>query len=551
LALVGSAFCYADTAGIGTTTSNFLKIQVPASAAGMGQAYSAIGDDEGATSFNPAGIANAIQSELSASDIAWFQDISIAHVGGVFPTSHFALSGYLTWLGVTSLDLTQRGSASSANPLGYTQAGTFAPYDLAFGFGMARPWLKPNLNFGLQLDGVMESLSTDSGFGLGLDAGVQYTDLVPNLDAGLNVQHLGIPLQMGSFALSQPTAFNGGLVYGLLDRQLNLALEVSQPLDQGFQFSLGGEGWLYDLLALRAGYVLGSVSQWTAGMGVRWRYLKLDYAYVPYTDLGGTQRVTVSYLWGGPASGAKISETGGRGPEADKDKDRFLIQPKIPGENKLRYWKVEVADAEGKVVKTFVGKGTSLQTVAWDGKDDKGLPVQPGAYEVRAKGLYRKGIVSQPTPESLVVLAPTPTAAPVLTAVPSPVPRFIHFTLAADTQFETGKANLKSSSYFEIDKVVAEIKKYRQAGTWVEVIGYTDDRPIRSPQFKDNQELSEARAQAVVQALKNRLGDVNWLRASGKGDMQPVASNATAEGRAKNRRVEILVLAAKARGASP
>lgn len=78
----------------------------------------------------------------------------------------------------------------------------------------------------------------------------------------------------------------------------------------------------------------------------------------------------------------------------------------------------------------------------------------------------------------------------------------------------------------------------------VSVYGYTDDQPIRTARFPSNFELSQARADAVADRLRARLTDPKRLRAQGKGQTSPIASNATAEGRQENRRTEIILVRA-------
>jgi type VI secretion system protein ImpK len=75
----------------------------------------------------------------------------------------------------------------------------------------------------------------------------------------------------------------------------------------------------------------------------------------------------------------------------------------------------------------------------------------------------------------------------------------------------------------------------------VVVVGYTDSQPIYTPQFPSNEVLSQKRAQSVVDYLAAQGVDKTRLQAIGKGDSDPVDDNQTAQGRARNRRVEILV----------
>ena len=77
----------------------------------------------------------------------------------------------------------------------------------------------------------------------------------------------------------------------------------------------------------------------------------------------------------------------------------------------------------------------------------------------------------------------------------------------------------------------------------VRVLGHTDNVPIRTAQFPSNWELSAARAVMVVRIFSELQGvPAGRLSATGFGDSRPLADNLTPEGRAKNRRVEIVVL---------
>ena len=100
--------------------------------------------------------------------------------------------------------------------------------------------------------------------------------------------------------------------------------------------------------------------------------------------------------------------------------------------------------------------------------------------------------------------------------------------------FETGKATLKPESMTEIQKVADYMKKNPQAR--FEVQGHTDNQGSD----KINDPLSQQRAEAVVKALEGLGCDPFNMRAVGKGSHEPIADNATEDGRAKNRRVEFI-----------
>ena len=113
-----------------------------------------------------------------------------------------------------------------------------------------------------------------------------------------------------------------------------------------------------------------------------------------------------------------------------------------------------------------------------------------------------------------------------------------------DQLFEPGSATVSAG----FERLLARIgEAAASTGGHVLVLGHTDNRPIRSVRYPSNWHLSQARADAAARLLLPRLGDPGRLRTEGRADSEPVASNQTPEGRASNRRVEIVVYASPGR----
>jgi chemotaxis protein MotB len=115
-------------------------------------------------------------------------------------------------------------------------------------------------------------------------------------------------------------------------------------------------------------------------------------------------------------------------------------------------------------------------------------------------------------------------------------------TLENSLLFDSGKATLKRATNTELDHIRSVLKqKYR--GKQVDVVGHTDSDPIRKTKdkWKDNLELSAQRAISVTRYLIQKGIAEDGIRAAGCGESRPVASNASSAGKAKNRRVEIVV----------
>jgi OOP family OmpA-OmpF porin len=192
----------------------------------------------------------------------------------------------------------------------------------------------------------------------------------------------------------------------------------------------------------------------------------------------------------------------------------------------------------GVVTSPFADKnnpfGACMRTPFWDpsnaqkGCDEDLIPKPPPPPPPPAP----RTAPPPPPPPAAVVPPPKPVA-------PKPVPpkpTSEKVTFAADTFFDFDKAVLKPEGKAKLDDLTGKIK-----GITLEVIiavGHTDS--IGTEAY--NQKLSLRRAEAVKAYMVSKGIEANRIYTEGKGEKQPVADNRTAEGRAKNRRVEIEVV---------
>ena len=149
-----------------------------------------------------------------------------------------------------------------------------------------------------------------------------------------------------------------------------------------------------------------------------------------------------------------------------------------------------------------------------------------------------------PPPPPPVVAPAAPVARPAAPPAPPPAPPAPvseKVTFAADAFFDTGKSVLKPDAQAKLADLVDKTK-----GVNLEVIiavGHTDSTGGTAL----NQKLSIARAEGVKNFLTSKGIENNRVYTEGKGSAQPVADNKTAEGRAKNRRVEVEVVGTRTR----
>ncbi|MDD1965722.1 flagellar motor protein MotD [Pseudomonas putida] len=115
---------------------------------------------------------------------------------------------------------------------------------------------------------------------------------------------------------------------------------------------------------------------------------------------------------------------------------------------------------------------------------------------------------------------------------------WIEIELNSSLLFGSGDAMPSNLAFDLIDKVARIVKPFDNP---IHVEGFTDDQPISSAQYPSNWELSSARASSIVRMLA--MDGINPARMAsvGYGEFQPLTSNATADGRARNRRVVLVI----------
>ncbi len=109
--------------------------------------------------------------------------------------------------------------------------------------------------------------------------------------------------------------------------------------------------------------------------------------------------------------------------------------------------------------------------------------------------------------------------------------------------FDEGSAIIKPEAKVTLNQVTSELKAIENP---IIIEGHTDSTPIKNQQYPSNWELSTARATNIIKYLiENNLISPKRLSAVGYGEYMPISENTSSEGRAKNRRVDIIVLSSK------
>lgn len=117
----------------------------------------------------------------------------------------------------------------------------------------------------------------------------------------------------------------------------------------------------------------------------------------------------------------------------------------------------------------------------------------------------------------------------------------VYVSISDKLLFDSGRYNVTSRAKEVLGKVATVVKNKPDIEFMVE--GHTDDQSIKTSMFEDNWDLSVKRATSVVRILQDEFGvEPKRMTAAGRSYYVPVATNETAEGRAKNRRTRIVVL---------
>lgn len=123
---------------------------------------------------------------------------------------------------------------------------------------------------------------------------------------------------------------------------------------------------------------------------------------------------------------------------------------------------------------------------------------------------------------------------------------FIAVTANNLVLFDSGRADLRAG-FVPVAERIVEVLDAEPGG--IRIVGHTDNVPMSGRgRFRNNQELSVARAEAVAGVIRPALGDPARVEVIGAGEDDPIADNATPEGRAQNRRVEVLIRREEASG---
>jgi hypothetical protein len=282
--------------GAGTTAAPFLKTAMSPRAVAMGGAFGPLADDSGAVFVNPAGLAQSETTEVALDFATYLQDARTGNVSYCGTAGGNRLGLGVSFLTVGGIE--RRGLTDTAGLV--PELGSFSSNDMAVTLAYAKKDFMAetmkNLDVGLSAKFIRSSIDDSSAFAAAIDAGAIYRASA-KVNFSLAVQNLGTKMKFEDDSDPLPIDIRAGMLYRA-SPELNLVGEVNEYLqDEKFYPSFGAEYWLREALAIRGGYKfgydtenLGSEVGLSLGFGIKVAGLGVDYAYLPFGELGNVHR---------------------------------------------------------------------------------------------------------------------------------------------------------------------------------------------------------------------------------------------------------------------
>lgn len=303
LLLAASLFPFAvspASAGAAKAGFRFLERAPGARQAAMGDTAVAMPDDANATLWNPAGLADARQAELALGYAKFLTEMGGGGLTYVHPLN----------LGAFSVSAFSQGSGDIP---GYdasdAKTSSFEVKDSLFSAGWGRP-VGEALRLGVNVKRVSQEVGSYSAGVTAFDLGAVMSVPAPQgWAASLSgaVRNAGGKASFAQEETPLPGAVDAGLSVRGFSDALRLALELHSPSAGDTRLRAGGELWIHNSLAARAGFKTGQGLGGGVSMGVGFRVktLQIDYSYAPSGDgFGATHHAGIILRFGRPAEKA-------------------------------------------------------------------------------------------------------------------------------------------------------------------------------------------------------------------------------------------------------
>jgi opacity protein-like surface antigen len=309
---------------VGTTSAQFLKIEIGARAVAMGGAFVAVANDATAICWNPAGIARLSSIEVVLIHTDWLADINFDFISVILPLGEFGNLG----ASIISLNMGENKVRTVFYPEGTGEK--YGAGDLAVGLSYAKN-LTDRFSIGFTGKYIRQQIWHMSSSAFAVDIGILYTTRFNGMKMGMSISNFGnkmrlegkdtlvnydpdqvkygnndrIPAHMQTDRFSLPLIFRVGVAMDVLkgDRhRMTIAVDAVHPNDNTENLNFGTEYVFNNMIFLRIGYknlfTQDGEEGLTAGAGIEYRLpgntsIKLDFAYQDFGRLNNVQRFSL------------------------------------------------------------------------------------------------------------------------------------------------------------------------------------------------------------------------------------------------------------------
>ena len=565
---------------IGTSALPILREGFGPRAAALGESFVALSDDATAPWWNPAGLGYIEKNYIFCSHQELFLDTRDEYISGILLTPYGKFSLSVIYSGIDNVE-SWTESEEELSP--FNTSTTIAH----LGFGEK---ITDKFSIGAGIKGIYDNLKTVDAKTACLDIGFIY-ELVDWVSFGLNLQNLGPSVNYITKKVPLPTSLRSGFCLKY-HRDVVYLLDINIPEQGKIELHSGFEYTLLNILSLRAGLRTGPQNRelgfFTYGAGINWHALGIDYAFIPYSLLGSTHRVSLSYSF--PSHFTKKKKLGVtilvadasthtplkarirfegafEGKEwTDIENGAFRRESFPEGETKITVEKKGYATVYDSFshkknkyteIKVMMRKPmpSAIIGVIYDAESKKPIsgtidfsgPLS-GNIKTKKNGNYEIGYLTQGkyilSASSFNYINQTEkiyVGSGELKEKSFYLIKSEGSIILKNIFFDTGKANLREEAFEvmnSIGKALEENPSYK-----LKIEGHTDIREIHTTEFPSNWELSKARAKSSKEYIIIHFDvESDRITTEGFADTKPAAPNDTEENLQKNRRVEFTII---------
>lgn len=477
--------------GIGYHGANFLKISPAARQVAMGEAATALADDVNLMRYNIGGLGNIRKVSLAASFHNWIGDTQQGNIGLILPSR---------W-GVFGFDFTyfNEGKIEELNQNFQPTGGTAISDDILmnFGYGTYINIMNNNFAVGGSVKFLRQTLAGIQSSSMALDVGTQFR--LKHVSFGATIQNFSLTkVKFDNQKSSLPEIYRVGVATRLPvaeNLKANLASDVSWTPREKLRYYFGGEVDISELLALRAGYQMHSVavSPLSLGFGLyipmEWlanSQSRLDYAYSPLDDFESTaHRFSMMFTFGAATRVLALNER----QRLDELSDR--LRKELEAAERARIAAQQAEERTRRLEEEIARRLARIQSIAAESE---------GKIEVEPQDANK-------------------------------------ILVSMRINFDFDKADIRPEEYPTLRQVAEILRTYPEAE--VQLSGHTD--AIGTEQY--NIRLSQRRVDSVMVHLtkKENIAQSRFFMPIGYGELKPIDTNDTPEGRFRNRRVEFML----------